>query len=536
MVWPNKNNTISSVLLGLFLVFTQSILLVSASDLRSSSNYSHQWVSQSIYPTLAVGQSNNFQVTVRNTGTQTWQRGSVNLGTSHDRDRISRFTREGNGPSGWLSPNRIMFQESSVAPGETATFSFWMRNDSLSPGTYREYFQLVADGITWMEDYGIYWEIASPTEAQQYRHSWVSQNVYPSLYSGKSYNFQLTVRNTGIATWQRGSVNLGTDKSLDRISVFTREGDGPSGWLSPNRIMFQEPSVAPNGTATFSFWMRNDGLSAGSYREYFRLVADGITWMEDYGIYWDITSRAGTTPAVIYGDTRTGHDAHQAVVNQIISTDPDVVFHVGDLVNDGTSSSDWNTFDSITGTMRANALFYPALGNHENNADLYFSHFELPNNERYYSVDYDGCHYIILDSNFAMSVGSDQYNWLVSDLSEHASAQFTAVLFHHPMYSSGTTDIKGWTSVLEQLFEDNGVDIIYQGHNHYYERLYKDGIYYIVTGGGGAPFSAQGTPSAFSQKFIQSYEFVKAVRNGSTLNLTAIDSSGNEIDSFSIDR
>jgi predicted phosphodiesterase len=298
--------------------------------------------------------------------------------------------------------------------------------------------------------------------------------------------------------------------------------------------------------------MRNDGRSPGTYREYFQLVADGVTWMEDYGIYWEVTVLSGSAPAsptptptpspsplapaAIYGDSRTGHVAHQAVVDQIVAQSPHVVFHVGDLVNDGTSSSDWDTFDSITGTMRADALFYPALGNHENNAALYFSHFELPGNERYYSVDYDQAHYIILDSNYAIGVGSDQYNWLTGDLSDNSSAKFTAVLFHHPMYSSGTLDPKGWIPILEQLFEDNGVDIVFQGHYHNYERCLHDGIYYIVTGGGGAPLADQGTAHECSQKFVKDYEFVRAQRSGDTMNYTVIDSTGDEIDSFSISR
>jgi hypothetical protein len=37
-----------------------------------------------------------------------------------------------------------------------------MKNNGVSPGNYKEYFQLVADGITWMEDYGIYWEVKVP--------------------------------------------------------------------------------------------------------------------------------------------------------------------------------------------------------------------------------------------------------------------------------------------------------------------------------------------------------------------------------------
>jgi len=125
----------------------------------------------------------------------------------------------------------------------------------------------------------------------EYSHTIVGGNAYPTLSQGQAYNFRVTVKNTGTSTWRRDRVNLATSRGKDRISAFTREGNGPSGWIAANRIRFEQTTVAPGSNATFSFWMRNDGVSPGTYREYFQLVADGITWMEDYGIYWDVRAR-----------------------------------------------------------------------------------------------------------------------------------------------------------------------------------------------------------------------------------------------------
>jgi len=260
------------------------ITVPSATDL-----YKHSFITQSGYATLSSGQAANLWVKVQNTGSVTWTRGQVNLGTSHDRDRVSPFTREGGNPSGWVSPNRVRFEESSVAPGQTATFSFWVRNDGVGAGTYREYFQLVAENITWMEDYGIYWDVKAVGELEKYQYSHQSQSGYATLSSGQAANLWVKVQNTGSVTWTRGQVNLGTSHDRDRVSPFTREGGNPSGWVSPNRVQFEESSVAPGQTATFSFWVRNDGVGAGTYREYFQPVADGVGWMADTGIYWEVT-------------------------------------------------------------------------------------------------------------------------------------------------------------------------------------------------------------------------------------------------------
>jgi len=263
----------------------------------ASGNFHYSFVTQNGYPTLSSGQAYNFNLYVQNTGSSTWRKDSVNLATSDPHDRVSPFTREGNGPSGWISPNRVQFQEDSVPPGGTATFSFWLRNDGVAPGTYREYYQLVADnGGGWMEDYGIYWDVRVPTEMERYQYSHQSQSGYATLASGQAANLWVKLKNTGSATWTRGQVNLGTSHDRDRISPLTREGGNPSGWVSPNRVQFEEPTVAPGQTATFSFWVRNDGVSPGVHREYFQPVADGVGWMADTGIYWDVTTLPSQDP------------------------------------------------------------------------------------------------------------------------------------------------------------------------------------------------------------------------------------------------
>jgi len=265
------------------------------------SQYHYQWISQNTYPTLVPGQSYNFSVTLKNTGSTNWYKNSINLGTDRPQDRITSFVRADiNDPYGhasnWLSANRIYMNEETVIPGENATFSFWMSAPTDMPaGIYQEYFRLVADGITWMEDYGIYWEVNVLTNASAYYPcQWISQNSYPTVNKNQGYNFVLNVKNTGYATWQKGIVNLGTDRPLDRTPIFLRADINdlyghPSNWLSANRIYMQQDSVAPGNNATFSFWMSaTDQTPTGSYQEYFRLVADNITWLEDWGIFWEV--------------------------------------------------------------------------------------------------------------------------------------------------------------------------------------------------------------------------------------------------------
>ncbi len=263
--------------------------------LWSFQNYHAQWVSQNGFPTIPRGGAYQFEVRFLNTGKSTWVKNDplypVNLGTDRTQDRIPGFIREGGHPSGWLKENRIELVESSVPPGGVGTFRFWY---TVPPdkafGIYREYFRPVADFWSWLDDWGVYWDLKVPTPEDEYHYIWVGQNAFPTLRRGESYKFSVTLQNTGVATWRRGKVNLGTDRSRDRIPGFIREGSTPSGWLSHNRIEMREESVPPGGLATFEFWYTVPPDKAfGAYREYFRGVADFITWMEDYGIYWELT-------------------------------------------------------------------------------------------------------------------------------------------------------------------------------------------------------------------------------------------------------
>ncbi len=215
---------------------------------------------------------------------------------------------------------------------------------------------------------------------------------------------------------------------------------------------------------------------------------------------------------VVFGDTRTDHQAHRQVVAAIMPTAPMTAFHVGDLVADGLKPELWDTFMVIEAPLLSSAEFFPALGNHENQAQLFFDYFTLPGNEQWYSVDRNGIHFIVLNTCVAIGPGSPQYDWLVSDLAGVGdSIDFVAAVFHHSPYSTGPhiEDEKGLRTTIVPLFDQYGVDIVFTGHDHDYERSYCNGIYYIVTGGGGAPLGDQVRQYPCSQLFLKQFEFCK---------------------------
>lgn len=238
---------------------------------------------------------------------------------------------------------------------------------------------------------------------------------------------------------------------------------------------------------------------------------------------------------VIYGDTRTGHQVHRKVVKAIAKHKPKIIFHTGDLVQDGYSSKDWKMFNVITEDLRKDAEFYPTLGNHERESPLYFKNFDLPGNKRWYFYKRYGFNFIVLDSNAPLNPGSEQYKWLETQLSNiYRLKEPRILIMHHPLFTTGKYAKQAGTlrSELVPLLEEYRVTMVFSGHDHHYERSFYNNIYYIVTAGGGAPLYGQTTKSRYSQKFLKAYHFCVLSLNGSEINLKVYDIDSRLIDEF----
>jgi 3',5'-cyclic AMP phosphodiesterase CpdA len=144
-----------------------------------------------------------------------------------------------------------------------------------------------------------------------------------------------------------------------------------------------------------------------------------------------------------------------------------------------------------------------------------------------------------VNTEITYDTGSFQYKWLVQDLESPAAqgAAFRVVFWHRPPFSSGS----GHGSEMETqktlvpLMKTYGVDIVFNGHDHIYERTKLiDGTTYIVTGGGGAPlynFKSWNEWTAYKEK---AYHFCLVSINGLTMNVRMIRDDGTQGDSTTI--
>jgi predicted phosphodiesterase len=133
--------------------------------------------------------------------------------------------------------------------------------------------------------------------------------------------------------------------------------------------------------------------------------------------------------------------------------------------------------------LDAGVKFYASLGNHDDPNEGLYTPFNM-GGKRYYSFRKNDVAFFVLDSNY---MDRAQLNWLEQQLQASGSA-WKICYFHHPLYSDARAhgadvDLR---AVLVPLFEKYGVNVVFSGHDHVYERLQpQDGIYYFVLGNSG---------------------------------------------------
>ncbi len=133
----------------------------------------------------------------------------------------------------------------------------------------------------------------------------------------------------------------------------------------------------------------------------------------------------------------------------------------------------------------AGVKFYASLGNHDSREQRYYKLFNM-DGKLYYSFkpDKQNVRFFALESTY---LEPEQVAWVAKEL-EASREDWKIPYFHHPPYSSGGRHGSHMRhrEVLEPLFVKFNVSVVFNGHDHIYERIKpQQGIVYFVTGSGG---------------------------------------------------
>ena len=246
----------------------------------------------------------------------------------------------------------------------------------------------------------------------------------------------------------------------------------------------------------------------------------------------------------IYGDTRDGHDVHRKIVALMMKQNPEFILQTGDLVHNGGNLSQWKIYDDITGAAREKAPFYIVRGNHDFGGKNFEERMTAPTTSGtkfWYSFDRANCHFIGLavDEETPYDPNSPQYKWLVKDLesTRQTRPSHIFVFFHVAPYSIGShgsdLDVR---KNLAPVFAKYGVRAVFNGHDHNYYHTLRDGVTYIVTGGGGAPLYPvdPGKGAIPGDKYESVNNCLVCEVTGDLAAFTALRADGTTLDRFSL--
>jgi LysM repeat protein len=163
----------------------------------------------------------------------------------------------------------------------------------------------------------------------------------------------------------------------------------------------------------------------------------------------------------------------------------------GDIVDTGMNENQWGWVLDHSDDTLLNTTFVAAAGNHDEDPESFIEHFNLDTPDgsstetgAYFSYDYENTHFIILnnneDSQDFRNFSPEQIAWLKADVKaakKDKEIQWIIAVMHKGPYTTSNhatdDDIMDENGVREKvvpIFNELGIDLVLQGHDHIYAR------------------------------------------------------------------
>ena len=198
----------------------------------------------------------------------------------------------------------------------------------------------------------------------------------------------------------------------------------------------------------------------------------------------------GSVRWAVIGDNGTGERPEQDIADQMQRywsvVKYDFVTMDGDNIYGGHSPRDFKAKfeEPYKSLLDEGVKFYASLGNHDDaQIEINYKPYNM-NGQHYYTIEKKNVEFFVLDSNY---MTPQQLSWLEDKL-KGSSAQWKIAYFHHPLYTCAKfhgpdVDLR---NQLMPLFTRYGVNVVWSGHEHVYERIKpQEGIYFFLEGDSG---------------------------------------------------
>jgi hypothetical protein len=244
-------------------------------------------------------------------------------------------------------------------------------------------------------------------------------------------------------------------------------------------------------------WLQ-DLLPGSTYRYQLIFYEGDAVYPTEVGSFRTLDRSARSFSFSVYGATRSHPDRNKLVADAMAADDVSLVFHAGGLVDTPTVERFDNFFWAIADLARSHP-FVSVLGARDGDETLYYDYFALPvgggfEDEQWWSFDYGDIHFVGLDSTRVVSGDAvatvAQTAWLEADLAG-VIGKLIVIFCHDALY--GASYPGGVNEPLREAWEDlfryYGVDVVFSASSACYEHIYRSGVHYVTTGGGGSPLS-----------------------------------------------
>jgi len=258
-----------------------------------------------------------------------------------------------------------------------------------------------------------------------------------------------------------------------------------------------------------------------------------------------------------------------STVNNLEKRNPNLVLGLGDYYYSDYTNESHNPDCWFTITKPIDQKMRIAIGNHESASPsllkLFMNHFNLT--KEYYSFNYQNVHFLVLSTETALGAGSEQYNFVKSDLAKAASdpnIKWIVACYHRKAYSSPSIlgPFVPVRDAYHPLFDKYHVDLVLNTDMHNYQRTYPlkynsvnatkpmiistntsnytdpQGRIYVIAGTAGAHFFPLygKAPYVITQFLAHGFVDVSITNNGKTLSGRFYANDGSVKDQFTINK
>jgi predicted phosphodiesterase len=262
-----------------------------------------------------------------------------------------------------------------------------------------------------------------------------------------------------------------------------------------------------------------------------------------------LPNQDGSIKFAVIGDSGRGWPPQHEVAAQMVAYrqrfDYRFVLMAGDNIYEGPATAeDYRVKfeEPYKLLLDAGVRFYAVLGNHDDPQQIHYKPFNM-DGHRYYTfvppVDLPArldtrVRFFALDST---NLDGEQLRWFEHEAAE-SRAEWKIVLLHYPLYTSGRYALQSRATrfTLESSFVNGGIDVVFSGHEHLYNRSEpQKGILYFVSGGAGSLREGDGgRTSTIARSYAADFHFMLVEIADDAFYFQAINRKGETIDAGSL--